>query len=94
MSSFTDEQIKQLIKEKNLKTAADVQDMLKDMFGKTLEHMLEARDGKRTWLLKIQLQGQKDRQLQKRPHQKERTLDLGELDLAYPGTETVTLNRW
>jgi len=42
MRFFTDEQIKQLIKEKNLKTASDVQNMLKEMFGKTLEQMLEA----------------------------------------------------
>jgi len=42
MTFFTDDQIKQLIKQKNLKTAGDVQDMLKEMFGKTLEHMLEA----------------------------------------------------
>ena len=42
MTFFTDDQIKQLIKQKNLKTAGDVQEMLKEMFGKTLEHMLEA----------------------------------------------------
>lgn len=33
---FTNEQIKQLIKEKDLKTAADVQNVLKEMFGETL----------------------------------------------------------
>ena len=42
MTFFTDDQIKQLIKQKNLKTAGDVQEMLKEMFGKTLEQMLEA----------------------------------------------------
>jgi len=42
MGFFTDDQIKQLIKEKNLKTAADVQDVLKEMFGETLQKMLEA----------------------------------------------------
>ncbi|WP_461570858.1 transposase, partial [Thermincola ferriacetica] len=42
MDFFTDEQIRQLIKERNLKTAADVQNMLKEMFGKTLQQMLEA----------------------------------------------------
>ena len=40
MTFFTDDQIKQLIKQKNLKTAGDVQEMLKEMFGKTLEQML------------------------------------------------------
>lgn len=39
---FTEDQIKQLIKEHNLKTADDVQNLLKDMFGKTLEAMLTA----------------------------------------------------
>lgn len=42
MSFFTDEQIKQLIKEHNLKTAQDVQNVLKEIFGKTLETMLES----------------------------------------------------
>lgn len=42
MTFFTDDQIKDLIKQKNLKTAGDVQEMLKEMFGKTLEQMLEA----------------------------------------------------
>ena len=36
---FTDDQIKELIKQKYLKTAEDVQDMLKEMFSKTLEQM-------------------------------------------------------
>ena len=39
---LTDDQIKQLIKEKKLKTAADVQNVLKEMFGETLQKMLEA----------------------------------------------------
>lgn len=42
MGFFTDDQIKQLIKEKNLKTAEDVQEVLKEMFGETLQKMLEA----------------------------------------------------
>lgn len=39
---FTDEQIKQMVKEHNLKTADDIQNLLKEMFGKTFETMLEA----------------------------------------------------
>ena len=39
---FNKDQIKDLIKEHNLKTATDVQNMLKNMFGKTLQEMLEA----------------------------------------------------
>ena len=33
MGLLTDEQIKQLIKEKNLKTVSDVHNALKEMFG-------------------------------------------------------------
>ena len=39
---LTKEQIRELIKEKNLVTADDVQNMLKEMFSDTLQEMLEA----------------------------------------------------
>ena len=42
MVLLTDEQIKQLIKEKNLKTVTDVHNALKEMFGETIQRMLEA----------------------------------------------------
>ena len=42
MGLLSKEQIRELIKEKNLVTAADVQDMLKEMFADTLQEMLEA----------------------------------------------------
>jgi transposase-like protein len=42
MGILSKEQIRELIKEKNLVTATDVQDMLKDMFSETLQEMLEA----------------------------------------------------
>jgi transposase-like protein len=42
MGIFTKEQIRELIKERNLVTADDVHKMLKDMFGETLQEMLEA----------------------------------------------------
>ena len=42
MGLLTDEQIKQLIKEKNLKTVTDVHNALKEMFGETIQRMLEA----------------------------------------------------
>lgn len=41
MGLLSKEQIRELIKEKNLVTAADVQDMLKEMFADTLQEMLE-----------------------------------------------------
>ncbi len=42
MGLLTKEQIRELIKEKNLVTAGDVQNMLKEMFSDTLQEMLEA----------------------------------------------------
>jgi len=42
MGLLSKEQLRELIKEKNLVTAADVQDMLKEMFAETLQEMLEA----------------------------------------------------
>lgn len=42
MGILTKEQIRQLIKEKNMKTAQDVQKTLKEMFAETLQEMLEA----------------------------------------------------
>lgn len=42
MGIFTKAQIRELIKERNLVTADDVHKMLKDMFGETLQEMLEA----------------------------------------------------
>lgn len=42
MGIFTKEQLRELIREKNLVTADDVQSMLKEMFSETLQEMLEA----------------------------------------------------
>jgi len=42
MGILTKQQIRQLIKENNLKDVKDVQQVLKDMFADTLQEMLEA----------------------------------------------------
>lgn len=42
MSLMSKEQIRQMIKKKNLKSAEDVQDTLKEMFADTLQEMLVA----------------------------------------------------
>jgi transposase-like protein len=42
MSALPKEQLRELIKHYNLKTADDIQDMLKEMFGGMLQEMLEA----------------------------------------------------
>jgi transposase-like protein len=41
MGIFTKEQLRELIRERNLVTADDVENMLKDMFSETLQEMLE-----------------------------------------------------
>lgn len=42
MSLLTKEQIRALIKERNMKTTDDISSMLKDLFGETLQEMMEA----------------------------------------------------
>jgi len=42
MGILSKDQIRTLIKERNLVTAVDVQEMLKEMFSETLQEMLEA----------------------------------------------------
>ncbi len=84
MSFFTDEQIKQLIKEKKLKTASDVQDMLKDMFGKTLEHMLEAELENELGYSKYNYKDKKTDNSRNGHTKKKVRSDLGEMDLSIP----------
>lgn len=84
MSFFTDEQIKQLIKEKKLKTASNVQDMLKDMFGKTLEHMLEAELENELGYSKYNYKDKKTDNSRNGHTKKKVRSDLGEMDLSIP----------
>jgi transposase-like protein len=42
MGLLTKEQIRGLIKERNMKTTEDISSMLKDLFSETLQEMLEA----------------------------------------------------
>ncbi len=42
MGLFTKEQLRELIKERNMKTTEDISIMLKDLFGETLQEMMEA----------------------------------------------------
>lgn len=84
MSFFKDEQIKQLIKEKNLKTASDVQDMLKDMFGKTLEKMLEAELENELGYSKYNYKDKKTNNSRNGYTKKKVRSDLGEMDLTVP----------
>jgi putative transposase len=42
MGLLTKEQIRELIKERNMKIAEDISLMLKDLFGETLQEMMDA----------------------------------------------------
>lgn len=84
MTFFTDDQIRELIKKKNLKTAGDVQEMLKEMFGKTLEQMLEAELENELGYSKYNYQ-EKDTDNSRNGHSKKKVRsDYGELDLQIP----------
>ena len=42
MGLLSKEQLRELIKEKDIKTVSDIQNMLKEMFSETIQEMLEA----------------------------------------------------
>jgi putative transposase len=81
---FTDDQIKELIKQKNLKTAEDVQDMLKEMFGKTLEQMLEAELENELGYSKYNYKDKKTNNSRNGHTKKKVRSDFGEIDLTIP----------
>ena len=84
MTFFTDDQIKQLIKQKNLKTAGDVQEMLKEMFGKTLEHMLEAELENQLGYSKYNYKEKNTENSRNGYSKKKVRSDYGEMDLQIP----------
>lgn len=84
MTFFTDDQIKELIKQKNLKTAADVQEMLKEMFGKTLEQMLEAELENELGYSKYNYKDKKTDNSRNGHSKKKIRSDFGEIDLTVP----------
>ena len=84
MTFFTDDQIRELIKKNNLKTAGDVQEMLKEMFGRTLEQMLEAELENELGYSKYNYQ-EKNTDNSRNGHTKKKVRsDYGELDLQIP----------
>ncbi len=81
---FIDDQIKQLIKERDLKTAADVQNMLKEMFGKTLQQMLEAELENELGYSKYNTKDKKTSNSRNGYSTKKIRSDLGEIELNIP----------
>lgn len=84
MGLLTDEQIKQLIKEKNLKTVTDVHNALKEMFGETLQRMLEAELENELGYSKYNYKDKKTSNCRNGYSKKDVQTDMGEVQLQVP----------
>lgn len=84
MGLFTDDQIKQFIKENNLKTTADVQEALKEMFGKTLQKMLEAELKNELGYSRYDYRNKKTDNSRNGHSSKKVRTELGEVELEIP----------
>jgi transposase-like protein len=84
MKMFDRKQIREFIKENNLKTAEDVQNALKDMFSETLQEMLEAELDDSLGYAKNDKKN-KDTQNRRNGHTKKTVRsEYGEVDLEVP----------
>lgn len=84
MGLLTDEQIKQLIKEKNLKTVTDVHNALKEMFGETIQRMLEAELENELGYSKYNYKDKKTTNSRNGYSRKDVQTDMGEVQLQVP----------
>jgi transposase-like protein len=84
MGLLTDEQIKQLIKEKNLKTVTDVHNALKEMFGETIQRMLEAELENELGYSKYSYKDKKTSNCRNGYSKKDVQTDMGEVQLQVP----------
>jgi putative transposase len=84
MGLLTDEQIKQLIKEKNLKTVTDVHNALKEMFGDTIQRMLEAELENELGYSKYNYKNKKTSNCRNGYSKKDVQTDMGEVQLQVP----------
>lgn len=84
MGLLTDEQIKQLIKEKNLKTVTDVHNALKEMFGETIQRMLEAELENELGYSKYNYKDKKTSNCRNGYSKKDVQTDMGEVQLQVP----------
>ena len=84
MGLLTDEQIKQLIKEKNLKTVSDVHNALKEMFGETIQRMLEAELENELGYSKYNYKDKKTSNCRNGYSKKDVQTDMGEVQLQVP----------
>jgi len=84
MGLLTKDQIKQFIKEHNLKTATDVQEALKEMFGETLQQMLEAELENKLGYSKYDYRNKKTDNSRNGHSSKKVRTELGEVELEIP----------
>lgn len=78
------EQLRQLIKEQNLKTVEDVQDMLKEVFAETLQQMLEAELETSLGYAKHDVKNKTTRNSRNGHSKKTVTSEYGEVEIAIP----------
>ena len=84
MGILTKQQIRQLIKENNLKDVKDVQQVLKDMFADTLQEMLEAEMDDELGYTKYDYKNKKSNNSRNGHSQKTVTSDYGDIELDIP----------
>lgn len=90
MSILTKEQIRELIKEYNVKDAKDIHNMLKDLFGETIQEMLEAELDNQLGYSKYDYKNKKTDNSRNGYSKKIIRTDMGTLRLMFP--ETVMEN--
>lgn len=84
MGLLTKEQIRELIKERKMKTTDDISLMLKDLFGETLQEMMEAEMDTTLGYGKNQI-AEKDTDNRRNGHSKKKVIsEFGETELAVP----------
>jgi len=84
MSIFNREQIRQLIKEYNLKDTDDIQSMLKDLFGETIQEMLEAEMDEHLGYSKYEYDKKETDNTRNGYSKKKVNTEYGELDILTP----------
>lgn len=84
MAIFTKEQIRQLIKDNNLKEAKDIQGMLKNMFAETLQEMLEAELDEELGYTKYDYKSKQTANSRNGHSKKKVTSDQGPMDIKIP----------
>lgn len=91
-SLMTKEQLRQFIKNNNLKTAEDAQNALKSLFVETLQEMLEAEIEDHLGYSRNDTQGKKTTNRRNGRSKKLYAANTARLISTYPGTETVNSN--